>query len=106
MNFPYISEEKREESLRKARYYKSRRSEIKKSIKKGMVSFNTFFMEGNSCSDLIANMKLADMIKSIPGVGDIKAQKIMKTLHISERKTIKGLSRRQEENFKNYFKIN
>ena len=106
MSFPHISREKRDESLKKARYYKSRRSEIKKSIKKGMAPFNTFFTEGNSCSDIIANMKLADMIKSIPGVGDIKAQKIMKTLNISERKTIKGLSRRQEENFKKYFKIN
>ena len=73
--FSHISKEKRDEGLKKARYYKFRRSEIKKSIKKGTASFNSFFMDGNDANDLIANMKLADMIKSIPGVGAVKRKK-------------------------------
>lgn len=106
MSFPHISKEKRDKGLKKARQYKIQRAQIKKSIKKGTAEFNTFFKSGNSYSDVIANMKLIDMIKSLPGIGDIKAKKIMKSLNISWRKTIKGLSRKQEENFKNYFKIN
>jgi hypothetical protein len=106
MGIPYISKEKRDASLVKARYYKSQRAQIKQSLKKGFAKFNSFFLEGNSNSDVIAGMKLKDMVKSIPGIGDIKAQKILKTLCISERKTIKGLSKKQKENFKKYFKIN
>lgn len=106
MSFPHISKEKRDAGLKKARHYKSQRAQIKQSIKKGLAGFNLFFIEGNCYNDLIANMKLMDMIKSIPGVGDIKARKIMKTLCISVRKTIKGLSKKQKENFKKYFKIN
>ena len=106
MNVPHISKEKRDVGLIKARYYKAQRSEIKQSIKKGLVDFNTFFSESNCRNDVISNMKLIDMIKSIPGVGDIKAQKILKSLSISWRKTIKGLSKKQQENFKKYFKIN
>jgi len=106
MSFPSISNEKRDEGLRKARQYKTTRAPIKKSIKKGTSDFNIFFIKGNSYSDVIANMKLIDMIKSIPGIGDIKARKVMKSLNISWRKTIKGLSKKQKENFKKYFKIN
>jgi len=106
MSSPQISKEKRDKGLKKARQYKIQRAQIKKSIKKGTADFNTFFISNNSYSDVIANMKLIDMIKSLPGIGNIKAQKIMKSLNISWRKTIKGLSRKQEENFKNYFKIN
>jgi hypothetical protein len=106
MSTPYISKEKRDESLLKARYYKSQRAQIKQSLKKGFADFNSFFLEGNCYNDVIAGMKLKDMIKSIPGIGDIKAQKILKTLCISGRKTVKGLSKKQKENFKKYFKIN
>jgi hypothetical protein len=106
MSFPYISKEKRDEALKKARDYKSQRAQIKQSIKKGLVDFNTFFIKDDYLNDVIANMKLMDMIKSIPGIGDIKAQKIMKTLCIGGRKKIKGLSKKQKENFKKYFKIN
>jgi hypothetical protein len=106
MNIPHISEEKRDESLKKARYYKSRRAEIKRSLKKGLVNFSTFFAEGNAYIDLIANMKLIDMVKSLPGIGDIKAQKILKSLGISRRKTINGLSKKQNINFKKYFDMN
>ncbi|MHB1346713.1 MAG: integration host factor, actinobacterial type [Candidatus Humimicrobiaceae bacterium] len=106
MIFPNISKEKRDEGLKKARQYKTQRAQIKKSIKNGSAVFNTFFTDGNFYSDVIANMKLIDMIRSIPGIGEIKAKKIMKTLRISRRKTIKGLSTKQRENFRNYFKIN
>ena len=106
MNIPYISKEKRDAGLIKARLYKVQRAQIKKSIKEGLADFNSFFAEGGSCSEVIAGMKLKDMIKSIPGIGAVKAQKILKTLCISGRKTIKGLSEKQKENFKKYFKIN
>lgn len=105
MNIPYVSKEKRDAGLKKARHYKVERARIKKSIKKGSADFNSFFSNGNYCNDLIANMKLIDMIKSIPGIGDVKANKILKILHISVRKTIKGLSKKQKENFKKYFKV-
>jgi len=106
MNAPHISKEKRDAALIKARDYKAQRAEIKQSIKKGLVEFNTFFSEDYCFNDIISNMKLIDMIKSIPGVGDVKAQKILKYLSISWRKTIKGLGKKQKENFKKYFKIN
>ena len=106
MSVPHISKEKRDESLKKARQYKTQRAQIKKSIKNGSAVFNTFFIIGNFYSDVIANMKLIDMIKSMPGIGEIKAKKILKILRISRRKTIKGLSIKQRENFRDYFKIN
>jgi len=105
MAFPNISKEKRDEGLKKARHYKTMRAKIKQSIKKGQAGFNSFFISGNSHTEIISNMKLVELIKSIPGIGNIKAQKIMRILSISERKTIKGLSKKQKENFKKYFKI-
>ena len=106
MNIPRISKEKRDAGLIKARLCKTQRAQIKQSIKKGSADFNSFFLAGSCCNEIVADMKLKDMIKSIPGVGDIKAQKILNILNISSRKTVSGLGKKQKENFKNYFKIN
>jgi hypothetical protein len=106
MSVPFISKERRHAGLIKARLCKAQRAQVKQSIKNGLADFNSFFLEDCYCSDIIANMKLFDKVKSIPGIGDIKAQKILKNLCISQRKTVKGLSKKQIENFKKYFKIN
>ena len=105
MSIPRISKEKRDAGLIKARLRKTQRAQIKQSIKKGSADFNSFFLADNYFSDVVADMKLKDMIKSIPGIGDIKAQKILNVLNISSRKTVRGLGKKQRENFKNYFKI-
>ena len=43
MNTPRISKEKRDAGLIKARLCKTRRAQIKQSIKKGSADFNSFF---------------------------------------------------------------
>jgi ribosomal protein S13 len=61
--------------------------------------------KGNPDSELIANMKLIDLMKAMPGTGDIKALKILKSLSISSRKTVRGLSKKQFESLEKYFDI-
>jgi len=105
MTVPFISREKRDESLKKARYYKIQRSEIKQSIKKGNMPLSDVFEGNGELKDIIANIKIIDIVKSLPGIGEIKAKKILKSLYISDKKTLKGLSEKQKESFKRYFGI-
>lgn len=105
MPVPHISKEKRDESLKKARLYRIQRAQIKQSVKKGIVSLGDVFNGSVNYKDIVGNMKLIDIVKSLPGIGDIKAKKILNSLSISERKTIKGLGEKQKANFKKYFKI-
>jgi DNA uptake protein ComE-like DNA-binding protein len=105
LQVPFISQEKRKESLEKARLFKIQRAKIKQSIKKGIVNFNEIFGENKNYKDIVSNMKLIDLIKSLPGIGEIKAKRILNGLKISERKTVKGLGEKQKEVFKKYFKI-
>jgi len=105
MAVPFISREKRDESLKKARYYKIQRSEIKQSIKKGSMLLSDVFGSDEEIKDIVANIKIVDIVKSLPGIGEIKAKKILKNLRISDRKTLKGLGEKQKENFKKYFGI-
>lgn len=105
MNIPFISKEKREESLKKARHYKIQRSKIKKSLKNGEIHLCDIFENNEDMKDIVANIKIVDIVKSLPGIGEIKAKNILKKLCISEKKTLKGLGEKQRENFKKYFDI-
>ncbi|MCE5330233.1 hypothetical protein LLG07_07895 [bacterium] len=105
MGVPFISKEKRDESLKKARYYKIQRSEIKQSIKNGHMCLSDVFESDEKLKDIVANIKIVDIVKSLPGIGEVKAKKILKNLSISDKKTLKGLGEKQKENFKKYFGI-
>ena len=53
----------------------------------------------------IANMKLIELVSSLPGYGKKSSGKILAKLKISSCKTIKGLGQKQHASFIEYFNI-
>jgi len=87
-----------------ARYIKKKRAAVKRSLKSKKVSLKDF-VSGNIVSEDIMNMKVIDLISSLPGIGRVNAEKIMSELKIKNNKRLLGLGKLQKERFYKYFKL-
>jgi len=105
MGVPVVSFEKKLASLDKARNIRAKRSRMKKMLKSGEIDLSGILDNYEKYCSYIGNMKLIDILVSLPKIGIVKAKKILSELNISERKKINGLSSRQVKAFKEYFNL-
>lgn len=91
--------------IENARNIRKTRSVIKANIKNGKTSIEKVLEDKDIYEKFIANMKLVDLISSLPGYGKISGKKILAKLKISSCKTIKGLGKKQYASFTEYFNI-
>ncbi|MGM0364934.1 MAG: integration host factor, actinobacterial type [Actinomycetota bacterium] len=105
MSFKNLSKESREKALVKARQIRKSRAELKKSLKKGRTDLKSIFFDERIFKQ-IANMKLVELVSSLPGMGRERAERILvQELGISLSKRAGGLGKKQRQRFLNYFKI-
>jgi hypothetical protein len=88
-----------------ARFIRKKRSEVKKELKKGKMTLTVLFSDKVNYGSCIDNMRLYNLIKSLPGFGKVKTEKLMKRLNISFCKRLNGLGRNQKKKFFQYFNI-
>ena len=88
-----------------ARKIRKIRSDLKKDLKKGKITLKKIFEDKSIYDYYIKNMKIFDIICSLPEIGTTRALKIMKKLKISNCKKVGGLGKKQKENFYHYFKF-
>ncbi|MDP2299211.1 MAG: integration host factor, actinobacterial type [Coriobacteriia bacterium] len=95
MALPNLSEADRKKALEKAAQARQARAELRQKIKAG----STTFAQVMSKSDdpIVARMKVATLLESLPGFGKAKAAKIMTELEISPSRRVQGLGARQRE---------
>lgn len=105
MGVPIIPFEKKIAGLDKARNIRTKRSHIKKMLKSGEINLPDILNDYEKYRSYIENMKLIDILVSLPKTGMVKAKRILSELNISERKKINGLSTRQIKAFKEYFNL-
>jgi hypothetical protein len=91
--------------IENARNIRKTRSVIKANIKNGKTSIEKVLGDKDIYEKFIANMKLIDLISSLPGYGKISGKKILAKLKISSCKTIKGLGKKQHASFIEYFNV-
>lgn len=72
------------------------RAEVKELLKTGSLSVKELFDQADS-DDLIAGLKVERMIAAMPGMGKIKASRLMESLGIAENRRLRGLGDRQRE---------
>jgi len=95
MALPNLSEADRRKALEKAALARQERAELRRKIKSGAISFADVM---NSVDDpIVARMKVATLLESLPGFGKAKALKIMAELEISESRRVQGLGARQRD---------
>lgn len=95
MALPNLSEADRKKALEKAAKARQERAELRQKIKAGKMSFADVMKKSDD--PIVARMKVATLLESLPGYGKAKAAKIMEELEISESRRVQGLGARQRE---------
>lgn len=103
MPVPFLSDEEKKSALKSAREIRKKRSEIKKALKFCRVTLPELLEEKSRYFIVVKGMRVSDLMRSLPGFGDIRVNRILKELKISPRKKLSGLGHRQKSRFMDYF---
>ena len=93
---PELTPEQRQAALEKAAAARKQRAEIKERLKAGALSLEQLFKEGDD-DETLAKLKVVSVLESMPGVGKVRARRLMEELEISESRRLRGLGRNQRE---------
>jgi hypothetical protein len=95
-NPPALSPEQRAAALQKAAEARTARAELKEKLKMGSVSLSEALGKSES-DDVIGKLKVVSLLESLPGVGKVKARRIMEDIGISETRRVRGLGPQQRQ---------
>jgi hypothetical protein len=96
MALPTLTPEQRAEALAKAAEARKKRAEVKGELKSGTRSLADVLKNADGDATL-GKMKVSTVLESLPGVGKVRAQKIMEELDISATRRVRGLGTKQRE---------
>jgi hypothetical protein len=95
MPLPTLTEEQRKAALEKAAEARRARAELKDQLKKGSMKLKDVLAK--SSDDIVGKMKVSAVLESLPGVGKVRARKIMERLEISTSRRVRGLGAKQRD---------
>jgi hypothetical protein len=95
MPLPTLTEEQRKDALAKAAEARRRRAELKAQLKSEKMSLRDVLARQGD--DTVGKMKVSSVLESLPGVGKVRARKIMERLDISSSRRVRGLGAKQKD---------
>jgi len=98
---PELSAEQRKLALEKAARVRKERADIKKKIKAGQLKVSDILKRADD--EIYGKMTVKSVIESVPGVGKLRAAKIMEEIGISETRRVQGLGPKQIEALQDKF---
>ena len=96
MALPPLTPEQRSAALEKAAAARKARAALKVRLKSSGTSLSDVLQDGET-DEVIAKMKVVAVLEAMPGVGKVRAQKIMERLEISPSRRVRGLGNKQRE---------
>ena len=90
---PRLSDDDRKAALAKAAKVRRVRSEIRTQLKAGTVTLAQLFEQLDD--DMVGKMKTLVVIESLPGVGKVKARRLMADVGIADSRRLRGLGDKQ-----------
>lgn len=94
MPLPTLTEEQRREALVKAAQARKKRAEVKEKLKSGQLNLKDLLERRED--ETIGKMKVSSVLESMPGVGKVRARKLMERLDISASRRVRGLGAKQK----------
>lgn len=94
MALPPLTPEQRAAALAKAAQARRERAEIKNRLKHSGASLSQVIKDGRE-NPVIAKMKVSALLQSMPGVGKVRAEQLMKRLNIAPTRRVGGLGANQ-----------
>ena len=99
---PSLSPEQRQAALQKAAAARRQRAEIKDKLKMGSLTLKEFLDQAQA-DEVIGKMKVLAVLESLPGLGKVKARRVMEDVGISETRRVQGLGANQRTALENEF---
>ena len=96
MALPNVTPEQRAKALEKAAQVRKARKELKENIKSGKTD-PASILKTRKDDPLVSKMKVKEFLQAIPGIGGVKADKIMHDVDIPGNRRLGGLGIRQAE---------
>ena len=90
---PQLTPEQRASALVKAAEARVARAELKNKLKMGTVTLSEAL---KSTSNTVGKLKVVSLLESLPGVGKVKARKIMDDIGIADNRRVQGLGEQQK----------
>jgi hypothetical protein len=95
MPLPTLTDEQRKEALAKAAEARKKRALVKADLKSGKITLKDILAKQGD--DTVGKLKVSTVLESLPGVGKVRASKIMANLNISVSRRVRGLGTKQKE---------
>ncbi len=96
MPLPSLTPEQRAAALDKAAAARKARAALKVRLKSGASTLEDVLTSGER-NEVIGKMKVVAVLEAMPGVGKVRAARIMARLEISPSRRIRGLGVKQRE---------
>lgn len=92
---PNLTTEQHREYLEKASKVRRERAIVRNDLKSGLMTFGQVLKLADADCQAVSNMRVKQVINSMPGYGHAKTQQLMRALQIADGRRIKGLGVRQ-----------
>jgi signal recognition particle GTPase len=93
---PSLSPDQRQAALEKAAAARRQRAELKEKLKMGSITLRELLEQGER-DDVVGKMKVVSVLESLPGVGKVKARRLMEEIGISDTRRLQGLGENQRK---------
>jgi signal recognition particle GTPase len=93
---PALTPEQRQAALDKAAKVRRERAEVKEKLKMGSLTLEELLkrVEGD---EIVGKMKVLSVLESLPGLGKVKARRLLEAVGISESRRLQGLGANQRQ---------
>lgn len=96
MALPPLTPEQRAAALEKAAQARRARAELKAKLKNSSTTLSEV-LDAGQADDVIGKMKVSALLEAMPGVGKVRAARIMDKLAISPSRRVRGLGDNQRK---------
>jgi len=91
---PVLTDEQRKAALAKAGQARRIRAELKDRLKMGSVTLDEVLFLADK-DDIVGKTKVIAVLESLPGVGKVKARRLMEEVGIADSRRLRGLGDQQ-----------
>lgn len=94
MALPELTPEQRQAALDQAAVARQQRADVKARLKASTATLTEVIQE-SKVDDVIAKLRVVDLLQAMPGIGRIRAREIMQRLGIADSRRLRGLGSHQ-----------
>ena len=102
---PVLTDAQRKAALAKAAEARRVRAELKERLKMGSVTLDEVLALADR-DDVVGKTKVIAVLESLPGVGKVKARRLMEDIGIAESRRLRGLGDQQRASLLSTFNHN